>query len=165
MEHLAGGGREKLQTDGRKNSPALPVPQGPASPVLTPGAAPVTAAVVVTAVVVAAASQQCRLASERQRAAPARSTPAPPLRAPDGRRSPPCRRAAVALSLGSVALTAFPLAPGRGRGRRLSRGTFFSFMRLTPPSPPPPVHSSIHPLTPAPTPLRSVRATAGDLAF
>lgn len=39
---------------------------------LTPGAAPVTAAVVV-----AAASRQCRPASERQRAAPARSTPAP----------------------------------------------------------------------------------------
>nr|XP_034350540.1 uncharacterized protein LOC117703146 [Arvicanthis niloticus] len=111
--------------------------KGPASPVLTPGAAPVTAAVVVTAVVVAAASQQCRLASERQRAAPARSTPAPPPRAPDGRRSPPCRRAAVALGLGSVALTAFPLAPRHGRVRRPSRGTFFSFMRLAPPSPPP----------------------------
>lgn len=38
---------------------------------LTPGAVPVTAAVVV-----AAASQQCRPASEKQRAAPARSTPA-----------------------------------------------------------------------------------------
>lgn len=51
--------------------PALPVPQGPVSPVLTPGAVPVTAAVVV-----AAASQQCRPASEEKRAAPARSTPA-----------------------------------------------------------------------------------------
>lgn len=38
---------------------------------LTPGAVPVTAAVVV-----ATASQQCRPASEEQRAAPARSTPA-----------------------------------------------------------------------------------------
>lgn len=51
--------------------PALPVPQGPVSPILTPGAVPVTAAVVV-----AAASRQCRPASERPRAAPARSTPA-----------------------------------------------------------------------------------------
>lgn len=51
--------------------PALPVPQGLVSPVLTPGAVPVTAAVVV-----ATASQQCRPASEEQRAAPARSTPA-----------------------------------------------------------------------------------------
>lgn len=53
------------------SGPALPVPQGPVSPVLTPGAIPVTAAVVV-----AAASRRCRPASERPRAAPARSTPA-----------------------------------------------------------------------------------------
>ena len=59
--------------------PALPVPQGPVSPALTPGAVPVTAAVVV-----AATSQQRRPASERQRAAPARSTPAPLRALPPG---------------------------------------------------------------------------------
>lgn len=113
---------------------------------LTPGAAPVTAAVVVTA-----ASRQCRPASERQRAAPARSTPAPLPRAPAWRRSSASRRAAVALSAGSRALPAFPLAPWPGRARRLALGTFLSFMRLTPSRPPlltlPFTHSP-HPVSP-----------------
>eukprot|EP00072_Mus_musculus_P033314 XP_006500598.1 PREDICTED: atherin-like [Mus musculus] len=112
------GGRGSLSLRASVSGP------GPASPVLTPGAAPVTAAVVVTAVVVAAASQQCRLASERQRAAPARSTPAPPPRAPDGRRSPLCgRRAAAALSLRSVASRRSHWLPGAGAGAGdVSRG-------------------------------------------
>lgn len=110
---------------------------------LTPGAVPVSAAVVVTT-----ASRQCRPASERQRAAPARSTPAPLPRAPARRRSSSSRRAAVALSAGSLTLPAFPLAPWPGRARRLARGTFLSFMRLAPPCPPPltlPFTRSPHP--------------------
>lgn len=75
--------------------------------------------------------------------------PAP--RAPARRRSSSSRRAAVALSAGSRALPAFPLALSPGRARRLARGTFVSFMRLAPPRPPPltlPFTHSPHPNSP-----------------
>lgn len=93
-------------------------------------ALPPSPVLVTTTVVVTAASRHCRPASEKQRAAPARSTPAPLPRAPARRRSTRSRRAAVALSAGSRTLPAFPLVPWSGLARRLARRTFVSFMLL-----------------------------------
>ena len=127
------------------------------SPVLTPGAVPVTAAVVV-----AAASRQCRPASERPRAAPARSTPAL-LRA---------------LPLGDARLRAgarpLPSVPGLEPSQRshwlpvpgardVSRGARFSHScgsrrRARPRS------LSHSPIAPTPTPLQGVRANPATAA-
>lgn len=121
--------------------PALPLPQGPAAPALTRGQPRVAAA--------AAASRQCRPASERQRAAPARSAPAP-------RRACPPRDAR--LPAGARPLPSGPgrppslrshwlLAPG---ARVASRAGRVSLIHAAHAAAPAPARAPIHRAAPTP---------------
>jgi len=123
--------------------PALPLPQRPAAPALTRGQLRVAAA--------AAASRQCRPASERQRAAPARSAPAPRRARPPGD---------ARLPAGARPLPSGPGRPPSPRSHWLqapgarvaSRAGRVSLIHAAHAAAPAPARAPIHRAAPTPTP-------------